>query len=70
MLTPGDRESPLWQRLKQYYQDRLIRFRLSNDGKMDPSDRDFLRGQIYEVKALLDLEEDEQVVSFKRMEDL
>lgn len=55
-FTTADRESTLWQKLKTHYEERKAFLRQCNDNKMSELDRNFLIGQIAEVKAFLKLE--------------
>jgi hypothetical protein len=54
-LTPYDKESVTWLKLKAEYTARLHTLRMQNDSKMSEEDRNLLLGQILEVKALLKL---------------
>ena len=58
ILTPADRNSPLWHRLKAHYEARLATLRSQNDNDKDEAETAKLRGQIGEVKKLLSLGED------------
>ena len=57
-LTPYDKESVTWLKLKAHYEARLQELRLKNDHPMLEGERDQLIGQILEVKTLLKLDED------------
>lgn len=54
-LTPIERTSALWQKLRAHYTERLAELRTRNDGGLDPQATARLRGQIAEVKILLTL---------------
>jgi len=62
LLTPGDRLSPAWIKLQQYYAERLETLRSKNDNALTADETARLRGQIAEVKALLAFGEDIQIV--------
>lgn len=55
-FTVADRESRTWQKIKEQYEKELANLRVRNDGKMSETDRNFLIGQIHQIKALLALE--------------
>lgn len=55
-LTPADRQSATWARLKTHLQDRLALLRTQNDGDLDKIQTASLRGQIKSIKGLLALE--------------
>lgn len=57
-LTQADRSSPLWRALEAHLTDRLATLRTRNDADAPPDKTAHLRGQIAEVKALLDLARD------------
>lgn len=61
-LSPYDKESSTWQKLKAHYVERLHVLRLQNDHPMLDGERDRLLGQIQEVKTLLQLDENELVM--------
>ncbi len=55
-FTTADRESTLWKKLKAHFEERRAFLRQCNDNKMSEMDRNFLIGQIAEIKAFLALE--------------
>lgn len=55
-FTLADRESKTWQKIKAHCEKELEVLRGRNDGKMNENDRNFLIGQIHQLKALLALE--------------
>lgn len=57
-LSPGDRVSPEWQRMKAHLEACLQEFREQNDGPMVPMNRDRLGGRIDFIKNLLALDSD------------
>ena len=61
-LTPFDKESSTWQKLKAHYAARLQVLRLQNDSPMLEGERDRLLGQIQEVKMLLKWDEEPMVI--------
>ncbi len=61
VLTPHDRQSAVWQKLKAHLDARLATLRVQNDTMpMDRTEKH--RGRIVEVKALLALGEDKPVL--------
>ena len=63
ILTPADRRSPLWLLLEAHYTERLATLRAQNDADKPADKTATLRGQIAEVKALLDLAKDRPSVT-------
>ena len=61
-LSPFDKESSTWQKLKAHYTARLQELRLKNDSPMLEGERDRLLGQIQEVKTLLKWDEEPLVI--------
>lgn len=59
-LTPNDRASALWLKLRAHMADRLETLRAMNDGELEPIATAKLRGRIAEVKNLLALDEDDE----------
>lgn len=58
ILTAGDRQTALWAKIKDYYEGRLQDLRVRNDGlAQDERTTAFLRGQIAEIKSLLQSEQ-------------
>lgn len=55
ILTPGDRQSAVWQKLKKYIDAQLEQLRKRNDGPLTNERTLELRGQIRALKALLSL---------------
>ena len=55
-LTPGDRLHPVWQKLMDHFNAKLVELRAQNDGNLDPTVTAGLRGQIAVYKALLALD--------------
>lgn len=53
ILTDGERNHPLWCKLDEHLQARLLILRAKNDGPLDALQTATIRGQITEVKALL-----------------
>lgn len=61
-LTPGEQQSPVWQKLKAHYEERLHILRAENDAAMPEVRTANQRGRIAEIKALLQLGEPNIVV--------
>lgn len=61
-LTPADRTSALWMKLKAHYTAKLQTLRTRNDSAMEEDKRNKLLGQIAEIKEILSLDP-EKVVS-------
>ena len=53
--TPADLSSPLWRALSAHYTERLATLRAKNDATQPVEQTERLRGQIFEIKALLGL---------------
>jgi hypothetical protein len=56
-LSDTERNSPLWLRLKAFYEKRLITLRSKNDGPLGADETLLLRGRIHEVKSFLSIED-------------
>lgn len=58
-LTPGDKQSETWARIKKHLSARreVLRFELEKD--RSETDSANLRGRIAEIRLLLDLEREE-----------
>jgi|TARA_R100000656_G_scaffold14312_1_gene14291 hypothetical protein len=54
-LTDSDRSSATWQKLYDAYTSRLASLRMHNDKDQDATTTAFIRGQIKEVKRVLEL---------------
>lgn len=52
-LTPPDRQSETWNKIKTHLTARLQTLREKNDGPLDPIQTAQLRGEIGECKKLL-----------------
>lgn len=61
-FTVADRESKTWQKIKEQCEKDLASLRTRNDGKMSEGDRNFLIGQIHQLKAMLALEKPSPVI--------
>ena len=55
LLTIEEKRSPLWRRLEEYLDERLIALRKENDGDRSELDTAKLRGRIAEVKSMIAL---------------
>lgn len=55
-LTEAESHSKLWLKLKKIMEERLNKHRVTNDKNLDEVVTAKLRGQIAELKFLLDLE--------------
>lgn len=62
-ISPADRDSAVWQRLRAYYSERLALLRVMNDGDNAEIATARLRGRIAEIKHLLDMEADDAHVT-------
>lgn len=59
-LSPGEKRSELWLRLKKHLEDLLEKARLRNDDAAhDPATTAAIRGEIAAYKRLLKLDRDE-----------
>lgn len=54
-LSPGERHSALWVRLRAEMERRIAEKRAKNDAELDEIKTAHLRGQIACLKALIDL---------------
>jgi hypothetical protein len=61
-LNAADKRSPLWMALSDHLRDRLAQLRQMNDHSQPVEKTERLRGQIYELKALLALENDRPAI--------
>ncbi len=60
-LTSQEKNSPLWAKIKEHYDEELTKLRQKNDGdiiKLSEIETAELRGQIRQVKMLLALEKE------------
>jgi hypothetical protein len=55
ILTPADRQSAVWLKLKEHYTKRLNTLREQNDGNLDLEATAKIRGRIAEAKQFLAL---------------
>lgn len=62
-LTPTEKASPLWIRLKAHYDARLQALRERNDQVMTEGERNKLLGQICEVKKFLAMGQEPRIMS-------
>ena len=62
VLSKAERESPLWQRIEEHLNNRLISHRNKNDNNLGDVDTAKLRGRIAEAKALLALGDEPKIV--------
>lgn len=60
VLTPMERQSPLWRELMAHFEQRLNHLRIQNEGPLDPINTANLRGRVAEIKALMGLDTDKQ----------
>jgi len=60
-LANHEKNSPVWLKLKKHYDERLAELRAKNDSNITQEQTLHLRGQIAEVKYLLDLGKEEIV---------
>lgn len=56
LLTPGEAQSELWQKIKKHLDARLLQLRAQNDTSLDLAKTQKLRGRIEEVKHLVALD--------------
>lgn len=61
ILADHEKNSPVWLKLKKRYEERLAELRAKNDSGMTYEQTLHLRGQIAEVKRLLELGNEEIV---------
>ncbi len=58
-FSPGERQTPVWEKLKSYAESKIADARLKNDSVSNTeSETAALRGEIRAYKALLDLGKD------------
>ena len=57
-ITPAERQSPLWLKLRAHYEQRLTSLDEQNRGYLDQVQTERVRGRIAEVVALLELDHD------------
>jgi hypothetical protein len=62
LLTRAERSDPLWKRIREHYEMRLIELRAQNDGRMSEAERNELLGRIAEVKCALAFDQDAPIV--------
>lgn len=60
VLSPAERDSPLWRRLKDYMTARRDQYRVENDSPMDEMMTAMKRGRIRELNALIALDQPAQ----------
>lgn len=58
ILTIEEKRSPLWRKLKEYCENRLIDLRNENDGDRPELETAKIRGRIAEAKLLISLGKD------------
>lgn len=58
ILTPGEKNTPLWAKLVEHYGSRLEHLRETNDARKSDVDTADTRGRIAEVKEFLALDQD------------
>ena len=68
-LSRGDKESMLWQRLREHIKARLQVLRLENDNPMPEHDRSQKLGRIAELKALEALDHEPVTVPGQHWKD-
>lgn len=56
-LNSVERQSALWRKLEQHFNERLATMRQKNDGNLDPLETAKVRGRITELKDLIALGE-------------
>jgi hypothetical protein len=61
-MTPADRQSAVWLKLKEHYTQRLNTLREQNDGKLDAEATAKIRGRIAECKLIISLGKEEPAV--------
>lgn len=62
VLTDEDKQSRLWGKLMEHWQDKLAAFRAANDTDKDTTETAKLRGRIAELKANLELNSERRVI--------
>lgn len=58
ILTIEEKRSPLWRKLEDYCENRLVDLRKENDGDRSEIDTAKIRGRIAEAKLLISLGKD------------
>jgi len=58
VLTPGERQSPLWRKLLEHFELQRDVLRTKNDGPHDAATTADIRGRIAVYKALVALDND------------
>ena len=61
-LSPADKSSPLWARLRAHLVERLAEARARNDRPASEQDTAELRGRIAAYKSLIALGEDRRLI--------
>lgn len=61
-LSDGERSHPLWQRLEAHMKDQLGKLRAQNDKIQTEAETAALRGRIAEVKRIISLGREPQVI--------
>lgn len=68
-LSRADKESMLWQRLREHIKNRLQVLRLENDNDMPENERNKKLGRIAELKALEALDNEPVTVPGQHWKD-
>lgn len=56
VLNKADLDSKVWEKLREHYEERLDDLRKKNDADMSETKTAALRGQIQEIKRLLNFD--------------
>lgn len=62
ILTPGERNSVIWQRLMQHFITRREELRAKLEGDLDSTKTAEMRGRLAELRALITLDKDVPVI--------
>lgn len=69
ILTPQERNNPLWLKLKAHFEERLQKLRVANDADMDERKRARHGGRIDELKSTLALDSDPPLAQDEALPD-
>ncbi len=61
ILNDLDRRSDTWKKIKAHYEAELAKLRQQNDGELDAEKTARLRGRIFEIKRILDMDKETPV---------
>lgn len=61
-LTEHEKKNPVWIKLVEHWNERLLSLRKQNDSEKPEASTAKLRGQIAEVKAMLELNNEPKIL--------